>query len=163
MCVLSDKIWAARVSIQKVSAWAEFFSFLLSFLPSTFYFFFLSLLLHLLYFSKNLGFAFILDTYSLRLRNTGASPNWFLADQNSCKKEGWVWKKETRISWNRMASICIRVTFWQLSSDNPLQIQHIMDRQNALLGWRLHNHPTSKIVRAGGDTELLIMGVSSYL
>lgn len=43
-----------------------------------------------------------------------------------------------------MASIYIRVTFWELSSDHPLQIQNTIDRQHALLGWHLYNHPPAK-------------------
>lgn len=55
MCVLSDKIWAARVSIQKVSAWAEFF------FPSFFLFFLLHFIFPFfsLFLSSSTSFTFL--------------------------------------------------------------------------------------------------------
>lgn len=67
-------------------------------------------------------------------------------------------KKETiRIPWNRMASICIRVAFWEFSSDTLLHIQHITDRQNALLGRHLYNHSSSnkKVMKENIVTSLV--------
>lgn len=154
MCVLSDKIWAARMSTQRVNGCRICRicfspSFLPSSLPTTFlppffplHFFFLLLFPSSsasLSFSNSLGLTFISATCSLRLGNTPvlhlsgyfSRPN----ELQQCKVT--LRKKKLESLEKAYLLFASRWTFWEGRSDFLLQIQRTTEGQNALLCWHL--------------------------
>lgn len=154
MCVLSDKIQAARMSTHRVNGRICRICFSPSFLPSslptTFLpppFFPLHFFLPFYFspppsaslsFSNSLGLTFISATCSLRLGNTPVSPWLLFKTKWAPAMQGDFEEKEAGVSGKSISSICIKVwTFWEGRSDFLLQIQRTTEGQNALLCWHL--------------------------